>query len=420
MLRIIKFLSLVMLLSGCAQTMEARLDTVRSSYDEGEYQKAAQVFSDDAAPKNQDNLEILISADSAFRAGDFQESDDLFEEFNRRNINLTDGDIGREAGALIAGNMANDYRPYMMDSLFVSYYQLWDALALGKNDIARVIINQAYDRQQKMSVAYADLISQAQSKLSENKALSDKLNQENSNWLVFRNIMNPALTYMSGLYFLSDGDFSDARTFLSRASGMMPENDFIKKDLELAKSKTKPKDTVWVFIEQGFAPKLYEERINMPWFVGTDMVIVSFALSAPRFFPKSKQIDGTELLTNVDALFMTEYGQYRVNEAIRAWTAAVSKATLQSALYSADDKFGPFAGLMTSVYSVASTNAEVRTWATLPKDIYLLRQDKSDLIELKSGDKIIAKIDLPQESANYLVHVRLFGSRADTKIIKLK
>ena len=54
-----------------------------------------------------------------------------------------------------------------MDSLFVSYYQIWDLLALGKFDDARVVINQSYARQQKMSIEYKKLIEENKKQIAE-------------------------------------------------------------------------------------------------------------------------------------------------------------------------------------------------------------------------------------------------------------
>ncbi|MDR2412877.1 MAG: hypothetical protein LBD50_01550 [Rickettsiales bacterium] len=408
-------------LCACAQNMERRLDDVRDVYSMGDYAAASEKFSGAKNIPKQDNLELLITADGLFHENEFAASDRAYEEFNRRALDLTGGDFWREAGAIVGGNMANDYRPYMMDALFVSYYQIWDALADDRPDDARVVINQSYDRQQKMSREYEKLIEENQKAGAENEKLAENLKNENSQWTAFRDIMNPALTYLSGIYFLNAGKFEDAKTYLKRASGMMPENKFIKSDLESAKSSQIPSGMSWVFIESGFAPKLREKRFSMPWPAGNKIIIVSIAVSEPVFFNNSAHIDSSQLLADIDAMFMTEYGEYRVNEALRAWGSAVAKAVLQATLYNSNNKYSGLMGLAATAYSMASASAEVRTWATLPKSIYLLRvkKDKSGLIELKSGDNLIAEVKVPQ-TGNHLVYVRLGGNTYDAKVIKIK
>lgn len=420
-MRRIIVLSLSFLLCACAATMESQLDAVRIGYVDGNYVATATEFSSGNAPESQNNLELLITADSLFHANEFAASDAAYEEFNHRNIDLTAGDLGREVGALLAGNLANDYRPYMSDALFVSYYQLWNALALGNHDDARVIINQSYARQQDMSREYDALVQQIQSERADNTDLAERLDSENSQWRAFRDIMNPALMYLSGLYFLNVGDYANAKTYLQRADGMAGNNKYVKSDLRAANAHTTPKNTVWVFVEDGFAPKLREDRMDTFVVFPTGPATLSVAVSEPLFAAPMPMVDGAEIVADVDALFMTEYTQYRVNEALRAFASAVSKAALQSALYNSDSDSAPLMGLLATMYTLSTTNAEVRTWATLPQRISVWRttNDKTGLLEIKSGDNLVATAEIPS-AGNYLVYVRLTGGMPDVKTIKIK
>ena len=406
-------------LYGCAAGVEARLDNARSAYMTNNY--AAVTSTNELS--NQNNLELLISADSLFHSNKFDECDKAYEEFNHRNIDLTGLDVGREAGALVGGNLANSYRPYMMDALFVSYYQLWCALAQGRFDNARVIINQSYNRQQRMSEEYAKLIEsnkEAQAQDTSTSELMKTLNAENSGWAAFRNIMNPALMYLSGVFFLNTGKFEDAKLYLKRANGMMPNNGNIKTDLALAQSGAIPSSTAWVFIETGFAPRLHEKRLDIPWIMGNGIDVVSIAVSEPEFFNSPVKIDNAQLLANVDALFMTEYGEYRINEALRSWASAVSKATLQAAMYNSGSDYAGLMGMAATIYSIASTSAEVRSWVVLPQQIWTMRVNKnSDSILIKSNGNILAEIKVPK-SGNHLIYVRLNQTANDTKLIKIR
>lgn len=401
--------------------MESQLDAVRTGYVDGNYVATATEFSSGNAPESQNNLELLITADSLFHANEFAASDAAYEEFNHRNIDLTSGDLGREVGALLAGNLANDYRPYMSDALFVSYYQLWNALALGNRDDARVIINQSYARQQDMSREYDALVQQIQSERADNTDLAERLDSENSQWRAFRDIMNPALMYLSGLYFLNVGDYANAKTYLRRADGMAGNNKYVKSDLRAANTRTTPKNTVWVFVEDGFAPKLREDRMDTFVVFPTGPATLSVAVSEPLFAAPMPMVDGAEIVADVDALFMTEYTQYRVNEALRAFASAVSKAALQSALYNSDSDSAPLMGLLATMYTLSTTNAEVRTWATLPQRISVWRttNDKTGLLEIKSGGNLVVTAEIPS-AGNYLVYVRLTGGTPDVKTIKIK
>lgn len=410
MRKISSFLTVIFLLCGCSATIESRLDNVRDNYMTGTN------YTDF---KDKNNLDLLLTADALFHANDITNADKAYETFNKRNIDSTGGDILREATTLTLGANANDYKPYMMDSLFVSYYQLWAAISDARWNDARVIINQSYARQQDMSLAYKKLIESNQSKISKANDVIKKLNNDNTKWTAYRDIMNPALMYLSGIYFLSAGDFADATTYLRRANGMVPENNFIVQDLKLAESKQRPTNTVWVFIEDGFAPKLTEQRISIPVATGKGATIVTIAISQPKFLQSYMKIDGAKNLADTDAMFMTEYTEYRTNDALRAFTSAVSRVALQSSLYNSHSDAAPLFGIISTIYSEVTNSAEVRTWATLPKTISVMRVPNNGLIELRSNGNLVKQIPIATKG-NYLVYVRSVPDKYDIKQMKLK
>ena len=403
------FLTIAFVLCGCSATVESHLDDIRNNY---------MTSSPDTEFQDKNNLDLLLTADALFHNGDISAADNAYETFNKRNLSTTGGDLLREATTLTLGANANDYRPYMMDSLFVSYYQLWAAISDARWNDARVIINQSYARQQDMSRAYQKLIKSNQNKIS-NSEIAKTL--KNYQWTAYRDIMNPALMYLSGIYFLNNGDFADAKTYLNRANGMMPHNSFIVRDLKLAESKQKPQNTVWVFIEDGFAPKLTEKRISLPVASGNGATMVTVAISEPQFLESYTKFDDTELLADVDAMFITEYSEYRTNDALRAFTSAASRVVLQSSLYNSHSSGAPLLGLMSTIYSEFTNSAEVRTWATLPKTISVLRAPitKSGLIKLRSNGNLVKQISIGTDG-NYLVYVRTTPNKYDIKQMKLK
>ncbi|MBO4700754.1 MAG: hypothetical protein J5620_03335 [Alphaproteobacteria bacterium] len=414
MRKIFSLLIIATFMSGCAATVESRIDAIR-----GDYMNTSVDATD---LENKNNLDLLITADALFHADDISAADSAYEIFNRKNPGVADGgDIMREAASFTLGPNVNDYKPYMMDSLFVSYYQLWAALADGRFDDARVIINQSYARQADMSRAYEKLIESNQKSIGESLELATDLQNENSKWTAYRDIMNPALMYLSGIYFLNNGDFGDAKTYLARANGMVPENSFIVKDLKNAEFGTTPKNTIWVFIEDGFAPKLTERRISLPIIHGDGITTVTVATSEPVFSNNYVHIDGAQDLADVDAMFMTEYGEYRINDALRAFASASARVALQTTMYNSRSNKAPLLGLLSTLYSEFTNSADVRTWATLPKTISVLRMpnNKSGLIELSSNGNVIEKVSVPTYG-NYLIYVRTAPTGYDIKTIKLK
>lgn len=390
--------------------MQSKLDGIQNDFANANYTTT------DTDIESQSNLDLLINGTALFHENKFRESDTAFEEFNKRNINETSSSITRETTGLLFGGGVNSYKPYMMDSLFVSYYQIWDLLALNEWSNARVVINQSYERQQNMSREYAELIEKNKSEIVQNTDLQNMIDKNKSDWMAFTDIMNSALMYLSGIYFLNDGDFANAEIYLKRAHGMMPENKFIRTDLQNAQKHIKPKNTTWVFIESGFAPRLREEStgIFLP-----HIGMVYFSFSEPYFNPTPQKPNGSELLADVDKMFMTEYNEYRTNEILRSYTSAVSKATLQATMYNSASDSAPILGILSTIYTVSSSNTDVRTWATLPKYIYVqrIKNNKTNLNEIDVDDTIKSKI---KSSGNNLVYVRWHDKATDTKLIKLR
>lgn len=378
----------------------AKLNTVQNNFASGNYEKIT-------ATPDSNNLDILMGAHSSFQAENYDNSDQLFEIFNKRNIDPTSTSIFGEIGKLAAGQMTGDYKPYMMDYLFVSYYQLWDALLTGRNNDARVIINQSYNRQQKMSTEYRKTVSKRQ---KDSTTLPAELQSNLAHWNAYSDIMNPALTYLSGLYYLNMGEYENARQYFVRTSGMAPNNKYIQSDLKMAEDRKAPNDMVWIFIETGFAPRLHENRFDIPWSIDGEMQVISIATSNPESYSATPKPEHSQLVADVDAMFMTEFREYQINNTLRAIAKAVSNYTVQS---TSKDKLGDWGTLLGAAYSIATTNAEIRSWVTLPQHIYVIRiaRDKSGLIKLNSG----ATLEL-KEPGNYIVHIR--GN--DIKTVKIK
>ncbi|MCL1785616.1 MAG: hypothetical protein FWG39_00500 [Alphaproteobacteria bacterium] len=405
----------MLFLGACAGSMEKRLDDARADFKAGVFEK--QKVGDK-------NLDPLLSGNALFQQNKFGDADKEFESINRRMEKAQSSGITGEIGRAIAGNLSADYKPYFMDDLFVSYYQIWSAIADGRTADARVIINQSYAKQQRLSAEYASLI---RKKEKDSNGLGKQLRAENASWESFKDIMNPALTYLAGIYFLNfasgPSDFETARTYLSRADGMAPGNKFIKQDLAAASARRTPVNTAWIFIESGFSPKLIERRIDWPMVTAGGVSAVSIAVSEPIMLDGGQAVDGAELVANIDAMFMTEYKEYAVNDALRAAASAATKLAMQG---TANHYGGTLGGIAAVAAGMAMTSAEIRTWATLPKKIYVLRIDKDAkcksndcLITLKSGGTVVTEFKI-ERHGNHLVYIRLPNEEIKPKIIKLK
>lgn len=386
-MRKIFYICFAVLLGGCASTMQSHLNDIQHDFANSEFKSVS-----DSKPSEQNNLDLLLNGNALFLDGQYKQSDEIFEEFNKRRLHETSTSITRETAGLLFGQSVNSYKPYMMDSLFVSYYQIWDLLAMNDWANARVVINQSYERQKNMSIEYKKLIEQNKEKIQSNSQIKDFINKNKSDWVAFRDIMNPALMYLSGIYFLNDGDFDNAITYLKRANGMMPDNQYIIRDLQLAQQRIKPKNVTWTFFESGFAPRLTEKDAGL--FL-PNIGMIYFVFSDAYLNNQYTKPENGQTLANVDAMFMTEYNEYQTNEILRSITSGVSKTALQTTMYNSGSDASTIMGIISSVYTVTSSHADVRTWATLPKYIYAIRTEnktnENNLVYIREIDgKIIS------------------------------
>jgi hypothetical protein len=394
-------------LSACSN-VASKLDAAQRDYLDG------------AVPtvSNSDRtLDRLLAGDKLFQSDEFEKSDQVFQsiDFDRVRSN-----IAAELKRLAIGQMADDYRPYYMDGLFASYYQLWDMLMLGDFANARVVINNAYERQKRSADEFRKLIKDRKSPDAALDAL-EKISAESSQWFAYSDIVNPALTYLSGIYFLNiastNSEWEDARLFLSRANGMLPNSSFISTDLAAANSRIHPRNVAWIFVETSFAPRLVERRIDIPWIFGRAPRIISVATNSPVFADDTASPIGAQMITDVDAAFITEYSEYRINDFLRSAISVAARYAAQGVAMEKD----PLLGFAAMIFSAASTTAEIRTWATLPKRIWLVRipKDDSGLIKLEFPGNM--RLEIPVEKfGNDLIYIRSANRVAEPKKLRIK
>ena len=74
---------LLFVLGACAATTQAQLDNAQNNLENTKFEIA------DKSPEKQNNLDLLLNGIALFHENKFNESDSIFEEFNKRNLNET-------------------------------------------------------------------------------------------------------------------------------------------------------------------------------------------------------------------------------------------------------------------------------------------------------------------------------------------
>ncbi len=441
-------------LSGCAPK-EAMVytDTLVAK---GLFKEAAKVSEEeiDTADRTQrNNLLWTLNAGLAHRFSHdnnasikaFDESEWLIKQYREQ---LLDADIGQGSASILVNDTTRPYIGTQYDGVMANIYKAIDYLAMGDRESARVEFNRAVDRQRRAKAFYATLIERNREAVEQEqhrdnkgvntdasmpaaeKVLHDKYPSLYS-FEAYPDFINPMVSYLTGIFALSEGDNQKAFGLLKEAYGMNQDNSYIAADLAYVDSRLDGAahteiPFVWVIIEDGQAPVKTEWRMDVPvWIFSNKLNYVSLAL--PRMHPRSSAFEGysiatgdkvnrSELLSDMDRVILTEFKTEYPAIVRRALFSATTKAVIQyqtqSQAQNSDGNAGlawAMASLATTIYTIASTQADTRTWTTLPKrfDLIRLQRPENGRLTIKTSSGLsLSEIALPLRE-HVLVYVKM-------------
>ncbi len=459
---LVAFLTLV-LLSGCApkEVMVSGDNLVGK----GEYKEAAALYRDeiDLDDRTQRNnllwylntgLSARFDGNNSESIAAFNESEWLIKHYQEQ---LLGSDVGQGASSVLVNDTTRPYMGTQYDGVMANTYKAVDYLAMGEVDSARVEFNRAVDRQRRAKAFYAKMIEKNREAIDkeaqkDNKGVNtddsmpaaDKALQEKYPSLyafeAYPDFINPMVSYLAGIFALSQGDKPKAFSLLKEAYGMNKNNHYIAQDLAyvdtLLDGKTDTsKPIVWVIVEDGLAPVKTEWRMDIPvWLFSNNLNYVSLAL--PRIHKRTSAYDGYSIavgdtvlkgseLADMDRVILTEFKKEYPAILRRAIFSATTKAIIQYEMQrqaqNNDGKAGlafALASIATTVYTVASAQADTRTWTTLPKrfDLIRLERPESGSLVLKTSTGLsLPQIDVPL-TQHTLVYVKMASAGAKPSI----
>ena len=460
----------VLILTGCApKKVMLEGDSLVAH---GHYKEAATLYSkhidkDDRTHRN--NLLWYLNSGLAYRfdennsasIGAFDESEWLIKHYQTQLLNA---DVGQGAASILVNDTTRPYIGTQYDGVMANTYKAIDYLAMGEADSARVEFNRAIDRQRRAKEFYAKLIAKNREAIAAQERADNKgVNSEGSlpvaehalqekypslyNFKAYPDFINPMVSYLAGIFALSQGDNPKAFDLLKEAYGMNQDNTYIAQDLSfvdaLLDGKVREQEPlVWVIIEDGLAPVKREWRMDIPiWIASNNLNYVSLALpridkrkAAYSFYSAMSDTVAfkSRELSDMDRVIMTEFKHEYPAIVRRAIFSATTKAVIQyemqhQANNNNDGKTGvafALASLAVTAYTIASTQADTRIWTTLPKRFELLRlQRPSDgklIIKTSSGLSFPA-IDIALNRYT-LVYVKMpsAGAKPSITVIPLR
>jgi len=396
--------------------------------------------------------------------GDLPGSNDSFEiadETIARFDEQADVSLSKEMLAAVTNLNALPYKGYSYDRIMLNTYQAINDLEMGKVDSARIELRQAYERQREAVESNARRIEAAEeavrkSQRSEadretggydvNRAKQDPKFQagveahygELSKYSAYASYVNPFAEWLQGIFYLAEAaDQSDserARKSMERVLGMVPDNRYLRDDVKTTEEASLGGDvraTTYVVFSTGTAPMRGQIRIDIPLFlVSNDVDYVG--ANFPRlvmntdYLPELRVHVGSEtlptyLLCDMDGVIAQEFKNELPVVITKTLLAAGTKAAIAYALKESTEKQDSWIALGTRIlasgYQVAANEADLRTWASLPKQFQYARfpTPQSGTIEIDAPGREPIPVELKERTVN-VVMVRSINSSAPLQI----
>lgn len=293
-----------------------------------------------------------------------------------------------QANDLNRAHAAVDYTYTTYDGVMTNMYKALAFVQQGDKDDARVEFNRVEERQRKAEELFKDeiAVSEAQhgtksaefsaalNKAQQSPAYADA-NAQLSELAAYAPFENPFATYMAGVFFVSEGDFSKGIDRLKRAAKVLGPNSQAASDVIWAEHNHSHSTghaaapPVWVVFENGQSATYHEMRIVLPMVTGAPMTLAMpvLALNAPAYASLEVAAGGVTVSTtpagSFDAVMASEFNRRRpliLGEAV----AEVLAKNVGSAL--AEKSGNPLLKLTMLVVANVST-ADTRSWTALPK-----------------------------------------------------
>lgn len=232
--------------------------------------------------------------------------------------------------------------------------------------------------------------------------------------------MNPYAAHVTGVFRWLNGDA--CRNYLKDAASCSGGNPAAARDFGEVEQGVKPRNQVWIWLEEGLGPKREEWRIDLPLVLipYVNRFVLYAGMALPRLVYRSSAGAGWQVgkvpmteLVDMDAKIKTEFDVSFRAALTREITRTAVKIGSQVALgvmAENAEEWQTKCALRASQVAVAAwaastTGADTRSWTTLPKKVHVVRVDRpgDGKIVLRGTGGSIAEITVP--SGNSLVFV---------------
>lgn len=378
----------VLVLMGCSSVS---FREVAQEYYNGDSKKAFELSKKNTKSKTDSLLYFMMGGIVGFDLS-LSQSLSLLESAEKEiNLNEQKGiltEILGSIGAVAVNDNVLPYRGYLYEGVMVNYYKALLYMQSGDLSNARVEFNRANDRQRRIKDYYQAQIKKA-SKIQKENRDSNPTEEERilksysnlSQFASFDGYINPVISYVSGLFFMLEGD-SKGVDLLKEAYGISRAR-VVQDDLIMAqKGGVKTKYT-WVIIEDGRSASKIERSFTLP--ILTPETILSVSLALPdlkkgKDFGRNYELSlanqsiDAQRITSLNGVIFNEFSKHLpfivTRSVISTTTKTLSQYFLQKSVSGFAKVFVAFGGM---AYSIASTRADLRSNVLLPNSFWVAR-----------------------------------------------
>lgn len=440
------FIFTMLFLCACSQYN----DQILREYDSQHYAQTYKTLQ--KATQNQSNDWLLWKMQSGFLIfgyfGVHFSIDDLEAAENQFKIYESKGllsSVGENVGATLSNDTAIHYRGLIFEGALLNFYKALAFSSIGYNAQARIEFNRANDRQRRAKEYYQKEIKKSHDeaiKAANTKAKSDLyesktkdsdintiLNTKYTNlkqFAVYKDIINPLIPYVSGLYFMIDMDFAKSEDLLKEAYGIS-KSSVIAQDMQILESRKGeveyPKFT-WVIIEDGDMSRKGGFSTTLPFPVGGGVNAINLALpilldGKPTY--KSYRINNADasVVSDISSLFASEFEKQLPAIITRAILSALVKFSITQSINGVGGDYGAIVGLASMLAFSATTMADTRTSIVLPDKVWIARVPNTESSLHIYGNSTML-LELPMTKNCNSKHIRLESKNALNSLIKAK
>lgn len=335
--------------------------------------------------------------------------------------------------SLLTNDNAKPYESYPYERVFLHQYQALNYLAQKDAQGALVEVRRANEIQKQLLKKYESKVDDAQSKSSEFSAQNyDKYfsGMEYAAGRVKNAFQNSATFYLSGLIYEMSGEDNDAYIDYRKALEINPDNVFLQRDVlrlgtklgmpdmdklarQLGAKANKVKSgqgQIAVLVEEGFVPEKLPIEIGIWTSNSINQLAFPFYGETPPPQAISLTVAGdiyqAAPLVDSRALAVRALKDDVPGMLLRAFLRLQAKQRMQREMRK-NDQTG-LLGLASSLYSLVTDKADLRSWLTLPGSVQVARVNVAvgdQVILLPDGAPISVNVKNQQTTLVYVVRV---------------